>query len=309
MAVTTEAVVNVKALQKSLNQMTRDERIEIIRASGDPKVSVQVTVRDSDQPDAPPQPSPVAENILKERIKTFGFRTWSEGAPEGKAGADFAVRGEAKVKKLSARLEASGLPVTKYTLTSWTVKAVDLATGEEIYFNTTLPANVGSWNSEERGAEGDRREDCRRVLAGLLSAARERVEPEGRALRRWPARQDNRGGTRRRARRAATGDRLDGAAGGEAARLRRCQLAGTDAAGDLVSAAILRPLNAKLGQPCFALGAVAGDNVTVAFDNACAAAAVLSRLETNPPAGLYGAPPERQKSVIKDPGTLKKLTT
>ena len=42
MAVTTEAVVNVKALQKSLNQMTRDERIELIRASGDPKVSVQV---------------------------------------------------------------------------------------------------------------------------------------------------------------------------------------------------------------------------------------------------------------------------
>ena len=44
MSMTTEAVVNVKALQKSLNQMSRDERIEIIRASGDPKVSVQVAV-------------------------------------------------------------------------------------------------------------------------------------------------------------------------------------------------------------------------------------------------------------------------
>ena len=75
MAVTTEAVVNVKALQKSLNEMTRDERVEIIRASGDPKVSVHVSVRDADQPDAPPQPSPVAENLLKERIKSFGFRT------------------------------------------------------------------------------------------------------------------------------------------------------------------------------------------------------------------------------------------
>ena len=42
MSVTTEAVVNVKALQKSLNQMSRDERVEMIRASGDPKVSVQI---------------------------------------------------------------------------------------------------------------------------------------------------------------------------------------------------------------------------------------------------------------------------
>ena len=75
---TTQAVVNVRALQKSLNQMSRDERVEFIRASGDPKISVRIAVRDADQPDAPPQPSPVAENLLKERIKSFGFRTWSE---------------------------------------------------------------------------------------------------------------------------------------------------------------------------------------------------------------------------------------
>jgi len=34
---------------------------------------------------------------------------------------------------------------------------------------------------------------------------------------------------------------------------------------------------------------------------------VLSRLETNPPAALYGAPLSRQKAVIKDPEALKKL--
>ena len=70
---------------------------------------------------------------------------------------------------------------------------------------------------------------------------------------------------------------------------------------------MLKPLNAKLGQPCFSLGRVAGDEVTVAFDKACADAAVLSRLETNPPAGLYGAPPGRQKAVIRDAETLRKL--
>ena len=50
-------------------------------------------------------------------------------------------------------------------------------------------------------------------------------------------------------------------------------------------------------------------SVNVTFDKACDNSAVLGRLETNPPAGLYGAPPERQKSVVKDPNTLRKLST
>ncbi len=87
------------------------------------------------------------------------------------------------------------------------------------------------------------------------------------------------------------------------------QLAGTGAPSDLVANGVLKPLNAKLGQPCFVLGGVSGDQVSVVFDKRCADASVLNRLETNPPAGLYGAPPGRQKSVIKNPETLRKLTT
>jgi hypothetical protein len=34
---------------------------------------------------------------------------------------------------------------------------------------------------------------------------------------------------------------------------------------------------------------------------------VLSRLESHPPAGLYGAPPGRTNAVIKNPETLGKL--
>jgi hypothetical protein len=33
----------------------------------------------------------------------------------------------------------------------------------------------------------------------------------------------------------------------------------------------------------------------------------MSRLETAPPAGLYAAPPSRQRSVVKNPDTLKKI--
>ena len=48
------------------------------------------------------------------------------------------------------KLEASGLVVTKYALNGWTIKAIDRATGEEIYYNTKLPTGEGSWASEEQ---------------------------------------------------------------------------------------------------------------------------------------------------------------
>jgi hypothetical protein len=86
-------------------------------------------------------------------------------------------------------------------------------------------------------------------------------------------------------------------------------LAGTGAAGDLVAAAVLKPLNAKLGDACFTLGAISGDTVAVKFDPRCADAAVLARLDANPPAGLYASPPARQKAVVKNPDVLRRLTT
>jgi len=310
MSMTTEAVVNVKAIQKSLNQMSRDERIELIRASGDPRVSVQIAVRDADRPDAAAQPSPVAANILKERIKSFGFRTWTEDSASGRESgkdADFAVVGEAKIKKLSTRLEASGLTVTKYTLSSWTVKSIDRETGEEIYYNTTLPKGVGSWASEEAAlaAIGAKIADqfsrdfflqhanvtSRRValsVEGMPDAnsedlfARELVGlPEVIAVTPRPAAKSW---------------------------MYEMQLAGTGAPGDLVAQGVLKPINAKLGQQCFTIRGSSGDQVAVVFDQSCAEGSVLSRLETNPPAGLYGAPPSRQKTVVKNPETLRKLS-
>ena len=308
MSITTEAVVNVRAVQKSLNQMSRDERVDLIRASGDPKVSVRIAVKDADIADAPAQPSPIAENILKERIKSFGFRTWSaNGGDAGKGGADFEIIGEAKIKKLSMRLEASGLVVTKYALTSWTVKCVDRGTGEEIYYNNTLPKGVGSWATEEEalkaiGAkiadEFSREFFLQHVSAtgtkvtvsieGLPASA---VEAFARELVGLP-------------------DVLSVAPGaGGAANSYDLQLAGSGPGGDLVMSGVLAPLNAKLGQTCFALGATtAVDRVGVIFDKRCAEASVLQRFETYPPAGLYGAPPSRQKTVIKNPETLRKLT-
>ncbi|HEY7943968.1 MAG TPA: serine/threonine-protein kinase [Casimicrobiaceae bacterium] len=310
MSITTQGVVNLKAVQKSLNQMSRDERIDFIRASGNPKVALQVSVRDADVPDAAPQPSPVAENILKERIKSFGFRTWSEGgatADAGNKGADFMVQGEARVKKLSMRLPASGLTVSKYALTSWTVKCIDRETGEEIYYNTALPKGIGSWPSEEEALQaiGAKVADefSREFFLQHVSVSGQKVTLSVEGMPNAAAE-------------ALLARELVGLPGVISSTARPpasprgydLQLAGDGPVGDLVATGVLKPLNAQLGQACFSVRGIAGDQVSVAFDPRCADAAVLSRLETNPPAGLYGAPPGRQRSVVKDPELLRKLT-
>ena len=306
MSITTQAVVNVKAVQKSLNQMSREERIELIRANGNPKVAVQISVRDADQPNAAPQTSPVAENILKERIKSFGFRTWSEGESGADKGADSLIQGEARVKKLSARLEASGLTVTKYALTSWTVKGIDRETGEEIYYNTTLPKGVGSWASEEEAlkAIGTKIADefSRDFFLQHVSVTGQKVTLTVQGMPDAAAED-------LLARELVGLPEVITAVPRPPANPRSYDLllAGSGTAGDAVAIGVLKPLNAKLGLECFTLGGIAGDQVSVVFDKRCADASVLSRLETNPPAGLYGAPAGRQKTVVKNPETLRKL--
>jgi len=309
MSMTTQGVVNVRALQKSLNQMSRDERVDFIRASGDPKISVRIAVRDADQPNAPPQPSPVAENLLKERIKQFGFRTWSEdGNPaDPKTFADFLVLGEVQVKKLQARLEASGVVITKYTLTSWTVKCIDRATGEEIYFNTTLPKGVGSW-----AGEGEAMSAIGGKIADEFSRNffLQHVTVSGRKVSFVVEGMPNAGSDDVLLRELVGLPAVITAIPRANAKRRIYALppAGSGAEGDLVAAGVLRALNAKLGQPCFSLGPIAGEEVNVIFAKSCSDPSVLSRFETNPPAGLYGAPPPRQKALIKNPETLRQLS-
>lgn len=303
---TTDAVVNVKAVQRSLNEMSRNERIEFIRASGDPRVAVRVTTRDADHRDAPPRPSPAAENILKERIKSFGFRTWSETDPRAgdpAAGPDFIVEGEATLKRLSMKLEASGLTVTKYALNGWTIKAIDRATGEEIYYNTKMPTGQGSWASEEQAFQAIGTRIANEFSRDFFLS---HVQPTGRRVvmkvSGLPA-----GFADDLLRRELVGMPSVLTASVASAHAFDLQVAGSGPAGDVVAAGILKPLNAKLGQPCFAVGAVAGDEVGVTFDAKCNDPAVLSRLETNPPAALYNAPAQRQKAIVKNPETLKKL--
>ena len=309
MSMTTQAVVNVKAVQKSLNQMSRDERIDFIRANGDPKISVRILARDADQADSPAMPSPVAENLLKERIKSFGFRTWSEEGARPTAdsnGADFAVLGEVAIKKLSMRLQASGLTVSKFALASYTVKVVDRATGEEIYHNTTMPTGLGSWASEGEALQaiGTKIADelSRDLFLQHVNVIGQKVTVSVQGV------PDSVSDELLRRELVGLPAVISALPSSGTARTYDLQLGGTGASGDLVAAGVLAPLNAKLGQACFSLGAIASDRVSVVFDKSCADPSVLGRLETNPPAGLYGAPLSRQKTVIKNPEMLRKLT-
>ncbi len=319
MSITTRAAVRVREVQKSLNQMSQEERIDFIRNNGDPKISVAIMTKSADaDPAAPAQRSPIAENLLKERILSFGFRLWNDDmAKQNQGGADFAVTGEAKFKKLSAKLAASGITIEKFVLTSWTVKATDKKTGEEIYFNTQIPEKT-SWASEDEALR-----DIGKLIGEEFSkefflshfhfnGLKVRLKLQG-----LPD-QD----TAQQVFRELTGllgvlaANPPSGRGGEAS-YDVVLSGGLSNPVDLVRATILQPLNHKLGRQCFnavsgGVGAGAGldgsNDIAVAFDAGCKDAQILARLDTLPPAALLDAPADRREAVVKNPETLKKIS-
>lgn len=158
--------------QDVLREMSRAERINLIRDFGNPKIAVAVTIRDSKRGSrVVAERSQIAENILKEHISRFGYRVWSEEIVKEihvsnaeksmisgqadlatyyshKRGTDFVIRGEAKFKPISIKLKASQIEINKFQLTSWTVKCIDNRSGEEVYFNNKVPTRM-SWNTED----------------------------------------------------------------------------------------------------------------------------------------------------------------
>ena len=311
MSLATRATVRVRDVQKSLNQMSADERIEFIRNNGDPKISIAITARSAEaDPAAPAQRSAVAENLLKERVQSFGFRIWNDDMmKEGKGGADFAVAGEAKFKKLSAKLAASGITVEKFVLTSWTVKATDKKSGEEIYYNTKIPEKT-SWVSEDEALRDIGKLIGEEFSKGFFLAhfhfAGQKVRLK---LQGLPGKD-----TAQQLLRELNGLRavlaVNLATGGAAGE----SVFDTDLSGgmansaELVQAGVLKPLNHKLGKQCFNVSGTSGNEIIVTLEPGCKDAAILSRLDSLPPAALMEAPQSRREAVVKNPETLKKLS-
>ena len=296
----TRAVLRVREVQKSLNQLSKDERVDFIRNHGDPKIALQMSLASADTAQAlPAARSQLAENVLKERIKSFGFRVWANddqtsGGPNSKT-ADFLVQGEAKLKQLSAKLPASGITITKTALTSWTVKAIDKSSGEEIYLNTVLPKGK-SWASEDQalleigqlmGEEFSKNFFLEHFNFGV---SRTRLNVTG-----LPDAQSAHSLLRE-----LRGVRqvLDVQLLSEQGQF-QLQLADGNAT-DVLQDAVIRPLNAKLGQNCFALAGASANEINMSFASACSAVAVRSKLESLPPAGLLSAPESRGKPLLKN---------
>ncbi len=324
--------VAVTDVREALDAMARQERVALLREGGDPRISVAIWVRDADRgSDVEPMRSPIAENILKERIKGFGFRVWSEehttqlraeltekssldshvqasvSIAQRKA-ADFFVAGEAKFKTLTARLPASGLEVSKYALTSWSVKVVNTHTGEEALYNTHVPKKQ-TWPDEDAALE-----EVGRLMGAELSgdlfrsetlapSTIHQVEVLGlpgydvgvelkreflglRAVLNADFREFDR----------------DGLSTYE------IEFAGSRGDfNDLLHTAVLSPLNAKLGERAFILDAAHGQTVRIVFDSAYEAGQLMERLRGLPPSSVTQAAPARLKDLIKSETTLQKV--
>lgn len=279
----TRAVVLVRDIQKTLNQLSQQERVDFIRNHGDPKVAIQMTLSNADTAQVMPSVrSQLAENVLKERIKSFGFRVWSQSednAGQASGNADFLVQGEARLKLLSMKLPASGLTVTKTALTSWTIKAIDKASGEEIYLNTVLPKGK-SWANEDQALQ-----DIGRMVGEefsknfFLQYYSYGVEPAKLHIRGLPDAQVAKLLLREmQAMREVVDVQALHDDGSYA--LHWLQNASTD----VVQGSIIRLINQKLGQTCLTLAQARGSDVTLDFAKPCSDARVLSKLETMAPA-------------------------
>ncbi len=139
-----KAKVVLSEVKEALGQLSKTERVQLIKEAGNPRIDVAVSIlRSADQ-----ERSMIAENILKEKITGFGYRVWSLelGA---KRKSDFSISGIAKVDSGILTSRYTGLSMDIVQLTSWTIKCVSNDTGEEIYFNNKVPKGAG-WGNEDK---------------------------------------------------------------------------------------------------------------------------------------------------------------
>lgn len=294
------AVVKMRDVQKSLNQLSKEERIDFIRNNGDPKIAIQMTIANADTAqNLASARSQLAENVLKERIKSFGFRIWAnEGevtaGPKAKT-ADFQILGEAKFKQLSMKLQASGLTITKTVLTSWTVKAIDKGTSEEIYLNTVMPKGQ-SWASEDMAlADIGKQMGDEFSKDFFLQHFEYGVRKVKLAVNGLPDTL-----TADLILRELKGVRqvLDVQKTGENGQY-QVQLSEGSGSSGVLQDKFVKLLNEKLGQSCMSFGGASANEIKLSYAATCRDVAIRDKLSNSPPAAISEAPGERGKNLMK----------
>ncbi|MBU1054221.1 MAG: hypothetical protein KKC46_10370 [Proteobacteria bacterium] len=316
-----KAEVFLSDVKSAIKTMSKENRLSLIKESGNPTISVAVLVRDSKRgSDTPPEASQIAENVLKEHFVKFGYRVWSEDYTKMLRGelaktdskrriADFSVIGEAKFKANSIRLKASGITLTKHILTSWTVKCINNHTGEEIYFNNKVPKKQ-SWTDEDEAIQAIGtligHEFSEDFFNDHLSKPSQIMQVQLTGLPDYD-----------------TGVLLKKELIGlrpilnvdfrnfnaQGLSYYEIEFAGNSSnIAQIINANVLKPINAKLGVKAFKLTSHHGNVANITVNMGEKPEAIRKKLKTMPPASLSASSPERIKAVVKDPKIMEKIT-
>lgn len=289
------AVLKVKAVQHDLNQLSEAERLDLIRAHGDPLIAVSVTA--SEEGGNLAGRSQLAENILKSRIQGFGYRTLTE-LPEGSR-PDFMVEAEVRLKRLAARLPASGITVEKSALTSWTIRCINARTGEEILIDSELPAKR-SWATADAAMQevgtliGDRFSAEFFARNSNFTGQALRLNVSGLPSPEYAA-------AMAQELRALTPvlELVEQAAAPGTASFDLIIAAQLGDLRTLLEGRILAPLQEKLGQSCLTIGSLSANVANLTLSPACANDQALQTLISLPPAELYVAPNSRRGQLLQ----------
>lgn len=326
------AEVYLTKIGDALKEMSKTERVSLIKDFGNPKISLAIIARDADRAsETGKERSQIAENILIEQLTKFGYRVWSEEQKETlkteistnaqlnnqvetvmstarlKA-ADFSILGEAKFKKISAKLPPSNLEVTKYVLTSLSIQCVNNHTAQIILSKSEVPKNK-SWADEDAAVE---------EIGTLVGQAFTKEFFEDHLMQ--PSKiyelkvlglPDYDTGILFRTemiglRPVLNVDFRNFSAEGVSEF--EVEFSGTRGNfTEIVSGTVIKPLNAKFGGDFFKLASAQGEVVNVQFTCDKNIKDVLSRFTALPPASLAQASPDRINDLVKDVSTMEKV--
>lgn len=326
-----KAEVYVDDVRNALQKMSKTERIALIKEAGNPRISTSILVKSADDPLGKPARSALAENILNERLKSFGYRVWSEDhslelktelmvrsqmenqveatlSLQQQRVADFYIQGVAQLASYTHTLKPANITVTMYNLSHFSVKCVNAHTGEEILYNNQVPRGK-SWANESQAIEDVGKligqEFSREFFAEHLQAPSQIFQLQVMGLPSYDMGQ--------LLKKEFIGMRpvlnvdfrnfdRNGAS------LYEVEFTGgRENFGQLLNGAIIQPLNQKLGEKAFGLDSAHGEVVRMTYHSDMTEKELQNRLESTPPASLAAASPQRIKDVVKSEETLKKV--
>ncbi len=299
----------------------------LIKKSGDPRIAVSISLRTSSKE---VRRARLAENVLKERIRAFGYRVWSRDEAKrmdrqrakqavlggdvvaaasiaGEEPADFTIRGEVEIGKVTQTWRFSHITRTQFIIRSWTIRCMDNRTGEEIYFNNKTPNKA--WSSESRAIQ---------EIGALIADEFNQAFFERHITRGYATYQLM----------------VTGLPSYDAGLLLKRELIGlpailrvdfrkfdahgmslfeVDVVGDpqeaaaLINSAVIKPLNAKLGGEVFAIESVDRQVIRIGYRTMFDPEVLTAKMREQPPASLALAPLARLQEIARSDEAWKKI--